>query len=190
MAESKTSGLVPTESVEESIHLVRGLRVMLDSDLAELYGVPTGHLNRAVLRNKERFPEDFMFQLSVDEYENLKCQIGIAKPTWGGRKSPPYAFTQEGIAMLSGVLRSRRAVEMNIAIMRAFVRLRALLASHRELDRKVADLEKKYDKQFKAVFDAIRQLLTKPPAPKRREMGFHARIEGDDEKKTSSRKRR
>jgi hypothetical protein len=157
---------------ERRIFLLRSLRVMFDYDLAGLYGVETGALNRAVKRNANRFPEDFMFQLTTEEYENLKCQIGISR-NWGGRRrSLPYAFTEQGVAMLSSVLGSPRAVQVNIAIMRAFVRLRELLLTNADLARKLATLEAKYDSQFKVVFDAIRQLMTPPDRPRRR-IGFH-----------------
>jgi len=137
---------------------------MLDRDLAELYGVTTGNLNKAVSRNIERFPEDFMFQLTEDEFADLKFQFGTS--SWGGTRKPARAFTQEGIAMLSGILRSERAVKVNIAIMRAFVKLREMLASNKELATRLDDMEQKYDKQFKVVFDAIRALMTPPGKPK------------------------
>jgi hypothetical protein len=156
---------------EKRIFLLRSLRVMFDYDLAELYGVETGALNRAVKRNANRFPEDFMFQLTAEEYENLKCQIGISRDWGGRRRSLPYAFTEQGVAMLSSVLSSPRAVQVNIAIMRAFVRLREMLLTNADLARKLAALEAKYDSQFKVVFDAIRQLMT-PPDPPRRRIGF------------------
>jgi len=142
---------------------------MLDADLASLYGVETGALNRAVKRNRGRFPEDFMFVLTVQECDNLRCQFGISR--WGGRRHPPYAFTEQGVAMLSSVLHSQRAIRVNVEIMRAFVRLREMLASHADLGRKLATLEKKYDAQFKAVFDAIRELM-KPTPPSLRPIGF------------------
>lgn len=153
---------------------------MLDVDLAKLYGVETGALNRAVRRNKLRFPDDFMFQLVEKEADFLRCQIGISneKQQHGGRRYLPLVFTEQGVAMLSSVLRSERAVLVNIEIMRAFVRLREILSSHRDLSRQLFELEKKYDAQFREVFDAIRALMT-PPEPKRRKMGFHA-DEDDD----------
>ena len=172
---------------ERRILLLRSQRVMLDSDLAELYGVETKALNRAVKRNLDRFPEDFAFQLTREEFEALRCQFGTSKqsdptalryqietskPTRGGRRYLPYAFTEQGVAMLSSVLRSTRAVQVNIAIMRAFVRLRELLSTHADLARKLAEMERKYDSQFKVVFDAIRQLMTPPDPPKRR-IGFN-----------------
>jgi hypothetical protein len=145
--------------------LLRGEKVLLDSDLAELYGVATKVLNQAVKRNSTRFPLDFMFQLTVEEAQNLKSQTVTS--SWGGRRrSRPYAFTEQGVAMLSSVLNSERAVAVNIEIMRAFVRLRQLLSSNAELERKLARLEEKYDTQFKAVFDAIRELM-KPAAARR-----------------------
>jgi hypothetical protein len=138
-------------------------------DLAELYGVSTGNLDKAVTRNLDRFPPDFMFRLTKDEFDNLKFHFG--RSSWGGTRKPPRAFTEQGVAMLSGVLRSKRAALVNIEIMRAFVRFRRMLASHAELARKLARLEKKYDKQFAAVFDAIRQLMT-PPGEERDRIGF------------------
>ena len=147
--------------------------VMLDSDLAELYRVSTYNLNKAVKRNRDRFPEDFCFQLSREEHRILRFQFGISRQGHGGRRFPPYAFTEQGVAMLSSVLRSKRAVMVNIAIMRAFVKLRELLATHRDLAEKLEALESKYDTQFKAVFDAIRELMA-PPKPVRRRIGFHS----------------
>jgi len=138
---------------ERRILLIRQQRVMLGQHLAELYGVPVKVLNQAVRRNPERFPADFIFQLDRVELDNLKSQIVTS--SWGGSRVAPYAFTEQGVAMLSSVLRSRRAVQVNIAIMRAFVRLRKMLLTNAELARKLADLERKYDSQFKAVFDAI-----------------------------------
>jgi hypothetical protein len=159
--------LIPAERIENAIHQVRGLRVMLDESLAELYDVETGALVRAVKRNPERFPEDFMFQLTEEEFQTLRCQTGISIGR-GGRRYRPYAFTEQGVAMLSSVLRSSRAIEVNIEIMRAFVRLRHLLASNAELARKLDELEKKTDERFKRVFDAIRQLMTPPHSDKNR----------------------
>ena len=145
---------------------------MLDADLADLYGVSTKRLNEAVRRNAERFPEDFMFQLSREEVDSLRSQIATLKTGRGRhRKFLPYAFTEQGVAMLSGVLHSPRAIQVNIAIMRAFVRMRRMLVSHEELARKVDSLEKQYDEQFRVVFDAIRALMEPPKAPRRR-IGF------------------
>ena len=168
------------ENLAQLVFLVRGEKVLLDADLAMLYGVETGALNRAVKRNIERFPADFMLQLSPDEWEDLKCQVGISsspvsaaktkKPgtirsqivttsLHGGRRAIPYAFTEQGIAMLSSVLRSQRAVEVNIAIMRTFVQLRRLMDSNRDLARRIEAMETRYDEQFSQVFDAIKQLI-------------------------------
>jgi len=162
-------GLV--ERISQTILLIRGEKVLLDVDLAALYGVETGALVRAVKRNLERFPADFMLQLSQEEWDNLRSQVGISS-SWGGRRYPPYAFTEQGVAMLSSVLRSDQAVQVNIEIMRAFVRLREILSTHADLAKKLENLERKYDSQFKAVFDAIRQLMA-PPVPKKRPIGFH-----------------
>jgi phage regulator Rha-like protein len=145
---------------------------MLDSDLAELYEVETKILNRAIKRNLNRFPEDFMIQLTAEEVENLRCQIGTSSSEWGGRRYLPYAFTEQGVAMLSSVLRSERAAQVNIQIMRAFVKLREMIATHRDLAKKLDALEKKYDRQFAVVFDAIRSLM-QPPAKEPKKIGFH-----------------
>jgi hypothetical protein len=164
--------LIPVDRIEKAILLVRGQKVMLDADLAELYGVETRVLVQAVKRNLERFPEDFMFQLNKDDVDFLRSQIVTLKKGRGQHsKYLPYAFTEQGVAMLSSVLRSWRAIQVNIEIMRAFIRLRQMLASYVELARKLDALEKKYDAQFKQVFEAIRQLMT-PPEPKRRPIGF------------------
>ncbi|MGI8432734.1 MAG: ORF6N domain-containing protein [Chthoniobacterales bacterium] len=160
-----------TMQVERCIYLLRGEKVMLAFDLADLYGVETKALNRAVKRNLERFPSDFMFQLDSAEWEGLKYQIGTSK-RGGIRRALPYAFTEQGVAMLSSVLRSPRAVQVNIAIMRTFVRLRELLLSNTDLARKLGELEKKYDVQFRIVFDAIRQLMRPPEPPPKRRIGF------------------
>jgi len=162
--------LVPVERIEKAILLIRGQKVMLDGDLAALYGVETKMLVRAVKRNISRFPTDFMFQLSKEEFDNLRFHFGTSSD-WGGRRYRPYAFTEQGVAMLSSVLHSPRAIQVNIEIMRAFIRLRQMLAGHVELARKLDALEKKYDAQFKQVFEAIRQLMI-PPEPKRRPIGF------------------
>ncbi|MBI4810693.1 MAG: ORF6N domain-containing protein [Ignavibacteriales bacterium] len=161
--------LIPIEVIEKKIFLLRGQKVMLDKDIAELYGVETYNLNKAVKRNIDRFPIDFMFQLTEEEFKNLIFHFGISK--WGGTRKLPYAFTEQGVAMLSSVLRSKRAVQVNIEIMRAFVKLRELLATHKELARKLEELEKKYDSQFKIVFEAIHQLMLPPEKPKR-QIGF------------------
>ena len=162
------------DSIATLIVTIREHKVMLDSDLASLYGVETKALNRAVKRNLERFPEDFMFQISQEEVDALRFQSGTSKEGRGGRRYLPYAFTQEGVAMLSSVLQSPRAVAVNIGIMRAFIRLRQLALSVEELTRKVDILENHYDDQFKIVFDAIRQLLEPPESPTK-EIGFHTK---------------
>ncbi len=153
--------LIPTERIERSILLIRGQKVLLDEDLAKLYEVETKMLVRAVKRNVERFPPDFMFQLSSEEFRDLKYHFGTSS-SWGGRRTPPYAFSEQGVAMLSGVLRSPRAVQVNIAIMRAFVRLREMLASNEEFARRLAALEAQYaaqNIQIQGVFEAIHQLM-------------------------------
>jgi len=144
--------LIPHKRIERSILLLRGLKVMLDRDLAELYGVQTRDLNKAVQRNGDRFPSDFMFQLTLEEYKNLMFQFGTSR--WGGTRKLPYAFTELGVAMLSSVLNSKRAVHVNMQIMRAFVALREILATHKDLARKLEEMEKKYDQQFRVVFCA------------------------------------
>ena len=168
--------MLPLERVEKLIHLVRGQKVLLDFDLATLYGVETKVLNQAVKRNLGRFPEDFMFQLSQEEaIMALRSQIVTSKLGAGGRRYCPYAFTEQGVAMLSSVLHSSRAIRVNIEIMRAFVRLRQWLASNAELAQKLKNLEKKFDKQFKVVFEAIHELMDeRVVARPRREIGFHA----------------
>ena len=159
------------EHLERVIKVLRGHKVLLDNDLARLYGVHVKALNQAVKRNVERFPEDFMFQLTDDEARLLRSQTVTAKIGRGGRRSAPFAFTEQGVAMLSSVLRSERAVLVNIEIMRAFVRLRAFLQANEALAKKLADLEKKYDAQFRVVFDAIRELMA-PPARTKAPIGF------------------
>src|SRR3989337_1387761 len=158
-----------TEDISRRIFTIRRHRVMLDADLAELYGVPTKRLNEAIKRNAVRFPEDFMFQLSREEVDSLRSQNATSKTGRGKhRKYFPFAFTEQGVAMLSGVLNSPRAVQVNIAIMRAFVRMRKMLLSHEELARKVNALEGKYDNQFRVVFGAIRALMEPTMPPRRR----------------------
>ena len=164
--------LIPMERIASQIYVIRGEQVMLDSDLATLYEVTTGNLNLAVRRNQRRFPEDFVFQLTAEEFEALLLQTARAKGR-GGRRTPPYAFTEQGVAMLSSVLRSDRAVRANIEIMRAFVRLRRLLASHEDLAVRLAEMEQRYDSQFQAVFEAIRQLM-RPENRRSRRIGFGA----------------
>ena len=145
--------------VEQSIRIIRGDKVIFDEDLAELYGIETKNLVKAVRRNLDRFPADFMFQLTNQEFKDLKSQFATTSQ-WGGRRTPPYAFSEQGVAMLSSVLHSSRAVQVNIEIMRTFVRLRRILASHADLAERLELLEGKYDDQFRAVFDAIRQLMS------------------------------
>ena len=168
--------IIPIERIARAIFVFRGQKVMLDSDLATLYGVTTGNLNKAVKRNANRFPSDFMFRLKPEELANLKFQFGIS--SWGGRRrSRPYVFTEQGIAMLSSVLNSDRAVKVNIAIMRAFVKLRQMLETNRELAQKFSELERrvgKHDEEIAAIIEAIRQLMAPPEKP-RREIGFHVR---------------
>ena len=161
MAKAKSRSVIPIERIAAQIYLIRGKSVMLDADLAELYQVETGALVRAVKRNRDRFPEDFAFQLSKEEFDDLRSQIGIS--SWGGRRYPPYAFTEQGVAMLSGVLRSKRAVQVNVAIMRTFVRMRRMLATNQELARKVAQ----HDEEIGILFEHIQGLLEPPDPPKK-----------------------
>jgi len=204
--------IISTDAIAPLVHWLRHEKVILDSDLAELYGVPTKILNQAVKRNADRFPADFMFQITAEEETGLKCQTGISKTlppdanrsqfvtasevqplrsqivtSKGGRRYLPYAFTEQGVAMLSSVLRSQRAVEVNIAIMRTFVQLRRLMDSNRDLAQKIGEMEDKYDGQFRIVFDAIRQLIS-PPAQPSRELGFHTIPPPKPAKKATRRK--
>jgi hypothetical protein len=187
---SKRIIVLKPENVAQLVFFIRGEKVLLDADLAMLYGVEPRVLNQAVARNRKRFPADFMFQVSASEYDALtsqivisdkddargapalRSQIVISKKGRGGRRYLPYAFTEQGVAMLSSVLRSARAVEVNIAIMRTFVQLRRLMDTNRDLARKIEALEKKYDEKFAVVFEAIKQLII-PPEPPRRRIGFH-----------------
>lgn len=169
--------LIPHEAIEQRIFNIQGQKVMLDRDLAELYGVKTKVLLQAVKRNIKRFPEDFMFQLAKEEFINLRSQIVTS--SWGGRRYLPYAFTEQGVAMLSTVLNSERAIQVNIAIMRTFVKLRQLSYTHKELAHKLNELERKigkHDEDIKIIFEAIHQLMTPPEKP-RRKIGF--KREGD-----------
>ncbi len=169
------SSLIPAARIEHSILLIRGEKVLLSGDLALLYGVAPKVLLQAVKRNIERFPADFMFQLTREEHEALRSQIVTLERGRGKfAKYPPYAFTELGVAMLSSVLRSDRAVKVNIEIMRAFVRLRRLLATHKELAQKLESLEKKYDAQFQVVFEAIRQLMAPPLEKPKGHIGFQS----------------
>lgn len=164
---------VSIEHITQSIRLIRGQKVMLSTDLAVLYGVETRSLVQAVKRNLDRFPEDFMFPLSTEEHVFLKSQNVISKTggRGGARRALPYAFTEQGVAMLSSVLRSKQAVHVNIEIVRAFVKLRRILENHEDLARKLTSLERKYDAQFKVVFDAIKELM-RPPEKSKRPIGF------------------
>jgi len=167
--------IVPIERIEQKILTLRNEKVMLDSDLAELYGVTTFNLNKAVKRNRDRFPDDFMFQLTSKEFHALRFQNGMSKSSGrGGRRYLPYVFTEQGVAMLSSVLKSKRAVKVNVEIMRTFVKLRRMIASHKDLARRLDELEKKYNRHFKIVFDAIRELMAAPKAPVRR-IGFQSK---------------
>ena len=168
-----TSGDVPVQFIERRIYLIRGHKVMIDVDLAELYGVPTRELNQRVQRNRKRFPEDFMFQLTKEEAEALRSQFAISK-RHGGRRYSPYVFTEPGVAMLSSVLNSETAIEVNITIMRAFIRLRQMLESNEELNRKCAAVIRKlstHDKYFRVVFDELKK-LTEQPTPSHKAIGF------------------
>ena len=183
--------VVAQELIENRIFVIRGQRVMLDSDLSQLYGVKTFNLNKAVKRNINRFPIDFMFQLTKKEYDNLRFQFGIPSydeedsgilrsqivtSRWGGRRYLPYAFTEQGVAMLSSVLNSERAVQVNIIIMRAFVKIREILSTHKELAAKLRELEhkvSKHDNDILMIFEAIRQLMAPLPEPPKKRIGFH-----------------
>jgi hypothetical protein len=170
----QANALIPhlrAENISQRILTIRGCRVMIDADLAALYDVPTKAFNQAIQRNMDRFPEDFMFRLTEEEFVGLRSQFVTSKKGRGGRRYLPYVFTEQGVAMLSGVLNSHRAVQVNIAIMRAFVRMRETMASHRELAHRLNAIEKKYDARFRVVFDAIRALM-EPLKPPRRRIGF------------------
>ncbi len=163
---------IKPEVIERKIYLIRGHKVMLDEDLAILYQVETRILTRAVQRNLERFPDDFMFQLSEQEVVALRSQIGISKDGRGGRRYLPYVFTEQGVSMLSAVLRSATAVAVSIEIVRTFIRMRNLLIPNQDLAQKLSTLERKYDYQFKVVFDAIREIMNPVVPPKKRQIGF------------------
>jgi hypothetical protein len=170
---AKSMMLVPMERIVRSILTIRGQKVLLANELAELYDIPTKQLNQQVRRNRDRFPEDFMFQLTAEESAALRSQIATLDVGRGKySKYAPYVFTEQGVAMLSSVLKSKRAVQVNIAIMRAFVELREMLSSHKDLARKLEAMEKNYDEQFRVVFDAIRELMTPPKSPPKRKIGF------------------
>lgn len=162
--------LIPSERIESCIYFIQGQKVMIDEDLASLYDVETRILNRAVSRNLDRFPQDFMFQLTPEEFRELKSKFATSK-SWGGRRKAAYAFTEQGVAMLSSVLRSKKAVHVNIEIMRAFVRFRQIMSTHKDLVRKIHAMEKKYDTQIQSLFQAINQLMS-PPGKSKKTIGF------------------
>jgi hypothetical protein len=172
MTKNKSRAVVPA-FISQKIYFLRGQRVMLSPDLARLYGVEVRALAQAVQRNRERFPDDFLFQLTDEEYKNLKSQFVTS--SWGGARHTPYAFTEQGVAMLSSVLRGKRAVQVNIAIMRTFVRLREMLATNQKLRRKIQELEKKYDAKFRIIIAAIEGMLEEEEKPKTG-IGFHAQL--------------
>ena len=173
--EAGMKGFIPQERIEQRIFVIRGQKVMLDRDLAELYRVPTKRLNEQVKRNIKRFPKDFMFQLSSKEFENWKSQFATSNSDRMGLRRAPYAFTEQGVAMLSSVLNSERAIHVNIAIMRAFVKIRQFLSTHKELSKKLEELEKKtakHDVEIQAIFDAIKQLISQPKPKRKTQIGF------------------
>lgn len=175
VAKPSSNSLLAISPITQKIYILRKTRVMLDSDLALLYGVTTKNLNRAVKRNGDRFPSDFLFRLTAKEILNLRCQSGTSSlKIHGGRRYSPNAFTEHGVAMLSSVLSSSRAVQVNIAIMRAFLQLRAMLSTHDDLRRKILEMEKSYDSKFHAVFATLRQML-ETPVPRKQQIGFHSR---------------
>ncbi len=166
--------VISLDRIEKKIYLIRNQKVMLDQDLAKLYNVPTKRFNEQIKRNFERFPQDFMFQLTKPEYESLRSQIATSKKGRGGRRYLPYVFTEQGVAMLSSVLNSKKAIKVNIQIMRAFVKLREILSTHKELAQKLKELELKidsHDQQIQAIFEVINQLLAPPEKPKKK-VGF------------------
>ncbi|MFH1846621.1 MAG: ORF6N domain-containing protein [Candidatus Omnitrophota bacterium] len=173
---TKKQTIVPNERIENKIFLIRGQKVMIDKDLAELYGVETKYLKRQVRRNIDRFPKDFMFQLSKSELNNWRSQFVTSNSSDKmGLRYAPYVFTEHGVAMLSSVLNSKRAIQVNIAIMRTFAKLRDMIATHKDLKQKLKEMEKKYDKQFQVVFQALEQLLEEPKQKPKKQIGFHVR---------------
>jgi hypothetical protein len=173
MRTAQTTALASLALVSRKIHNIRDTRVMLDADIAGLYGITTFNLNKGVRRNRERFPQDFMFRLTSREHQALIFQSGISKSeARGGSRYLPYAFTEQGVSMLSSVLRSERAVQVNIAIMRAFVELRRAIATHQQLRKKIEQMERRYDAKFEVIFSAIKQMLEPPTKPKST-IGFH-----------------
>jgi hypothetical protein len=171
---ARPKSIIPVERIAARIYLIRGDKVMLDSDLAELYGVQTKALNQAVTRNRDRFPEDFMFRLSAEEFETLRSQIVTS--SWGGRRYPPFAFTEHGVAMLSSVLRSKKATQVNIDIIRAFIMLRHMLAGNAALARKIEQL----DRKVAVLYEAFQKLL-QPDAPKKRRIGYITPLDEPDD---------
>jgi len=174
--------IIPVDAIARRIAFIRGQRVMMDADLAELYEVTTSHFNRAVKRNQERFPKDFMFQLTLEEYASLRFQSVISKPGSGGRRYLPYVFTEHGALMAASVLNSKRAVEVSVFVVRAFVQLRDLLATHKTLAKQLEELEKRisgHDKEIAQIIATIHRLLEPPAEPKRRPIGFHTSDDDD-----------
>lgn len=182
MDKNKNS-IVPIERIHKSILFIRGRNIILDKDIANLYGVETKVLNRAVSRNIGRFPEDFMFRLNAEEFKNLRFHFGTS--SWGGRRYPPYAFTEQGVAMLSSVLRSKRAIEVNIAIMRTFVKLREILAGNAALRRKIEAMERQYDEQFQHVFKILSEMTMQTPKSKS-QIGYLTEAKGHKKAKSKS----
>lgn len=169
----KNAMLIPQEIIENKIFFIRGKKVMFDRDLAGLYGVETGHLNRAVKRNTDRFPKDFMFQLTKEELQNLICHFGIA--SWGGTRILPYVFTEQGVAMLSSVLKSKQATRVNIQIMRTFTKIREMIVSNKALREKIEAMERNYDNKLKVIFDVIKRLIDKDKIEPVKIVGFRDR---------------
>ncbi len=188
MQPKKCVAAIITERIEQKIFLIRDKKVMLDSDLAELYKVETKQLKRAVRRHLSRFPDDFMFTLSSREFRLLRCQNGTLKKG-AHSKYLPYVFTEQGVAMLSSILNSERAIEVNIQIMRTFTKLRELMIAHKDLNDRINALEGKYDRQFKVVFDTIRKFLMPPPATKKLPIGFHVRYNEEGSKQRVNERR-
>ena len=174
MPKKTPTSMIPAERIEGMVYALRGRRVMIDADLAALYETETRSVNQAVRRNLERFPEEFVFRLTAEEWQSLRSQIGISNEGRGGRRSAPLVFTEHGAVMLATVLNSPRAVRASIEIVRAFVRLRALMTTHADLAKKIAELEARYDGQFRKVFEALRFLIEPPAEPKPR-IGFETR---------------
>ena len=175
MVRSQAMATISEETIEQKIYVIRGRKVMLDSDLAMLYEVPTKRLLEAVRRNIERFPGDFMYVITNEEVMNLRSQFATSSLGYGGRRYKPFVFTEQGVAMLSSVLRSKRAIQVNIQIMRTFTKLRQMLNSNEKLRQKVEEMEKKYDQQFQVVFEAIKKLIESPVEKPKRSIGFHAK---------------